>query len=140
MPDHLERGRPRADHNARLEGDRGYTGCHQNLADLLARLQVQGEIIALRMQPSQVDDARDSSLRRSLGHSLCGLQFDLLKVTLGTHRVHEVVGDILPLARLGDSLGVGQVALNDGHESCPRNIDEFLRRAHEHGDFVPCCE
>ncbi len=98
------------------------------------------EIDALRMQPAQVDDPLDTGSGGRFGDVVGRASLDLFEVALGPHRVHEAANDVLAGARRFDGNRVGEIALDDRNQPGLGHVEEFLRRAHENGDFIPCRE
>ena len=104
-----------ADHGRSAEVRDGDAGRGQVLGRRVAALEVLGTPVG---EAAQVDDLLDAGVGRRGGEVLGALDVALGEVALppAPHRVHEVVGRLDPLKRLGQRLAAKHVP---GHDLAP---------------------
>ena len=137
VPDHLERGRPRADDDSGLEHDGRHPRGEQDLPHLHARAQVAREPRRRGMQAAEVHDAMHAVLVRRRGDVAGDRQLGRLEVVGSAHRVHEVVDDLDIGHRPVDRGAIAEVALDDVDRCRPRHVAQSLGPAHEHPHVMP---
>ena len=137
VPDHLERRRTGADHDAGLENDGVDRTVEEDLAHGFAGPHVGGELGVGGVQAAQVDDPVHAGVgrgpRRGLGHRL----FLGFEARSGRHGVDQVVKHVDAVQGRAQGIAVVEAALDDLDVGQPRNAGDLGRRADQDLHGVP---
>src|SRR5690606_360009 len=97
VPHHLEGGAAGAEDHRCAQHHRRHLAGQEDVADLLAGGHVGGELLALRVDAAQIDDAVHLRACRSGGEGPGALTVAVREAAASTHGVDQVVGDVDPV-------------------------------------------
>ena len=125
IPQHLERGRPRADDDRRSQLGHGRRAVRQEVTDLVAAREVLGQIVT-GSHAAEVDDTAHPGLVCRSSEVLGAGAVPIGEPSVAVHRVDQVVRYFAAFERVGEAVRIENVALHHIDPVSPWIVPELL--------------